>query len=295
MTPLQPSLRPGAIHTLALDSHATGRPMTVRVITPPADDRAGDIPLPVLYFLHPWGLSPRYLIEKLRMPEHLWAGIARRALPRFVIVLPEGGKSFYVNALDPPGHDWSAVVASQPSFFAHALEQYGRYGDYLWDEVMPTVEARFKLRGDRAGRAIGGISMGGAAAAYHAFRVPEAFCAVGIHSPAVFKGPPEQGGPPWIFGVTRQTFAQYNPADLARSLSPERQPRIWLDCGDQDALLENVETLRKALTAQGLAHEYHVRPGAHDKTYWEPRMPDYLAFYARDWGAPGSEQGRAVD
>jgi len=80
---------------------------------------------------------------------------------------------------------------------------------------------------------------------------------------------------------------------LARRLAPEDQPRIWLDCGDQDALLENVETLHEALVAQGLAHDYSVHPGRHDKTYWEPRMPAYLAFYARGWQAPGSEQRKA--
>lgn len=293
MTSLRLHVRQGDIHTLSLDSRATGQQMTIRVITPPLEDDAPAAHMPVLYFLHPWGLSPRYLIEKLRMPDHLWAGIARGALPPFVIALPEGGKSFYVNALDPPGHDWAAVIASQPGFYAHALEQFGRYGDYLWDEVMPAVEAGFGVRQDRAGRAIGGISMGGAAAAYHAFRAPDSFCAVGIHSPAVFKGPLEQGGPPWIFGTTRETFAQYNPADLARRLAPEDQPRIWLDCGDQDALLENVETLHEALVAQGLAHDYSVHPGRHDKTYWEPRMPAYLAFYARGWQAPGSEQRKA--
>ena len=291
MTVSQSNVRRGAVHTLTLDSRATGRQMTVCVITPP-DHRAPEMPLSVLYFLHPWGLSPRYLIEKLCMPDHLWAGIARGALPPFVIALPEGGKSFYVNALDPPDHDWAAVVASQPSFYAHALEQYGRFGDYLWNEVMPAVEARFGVRQDRAGRAIGGFSMGGAAAAYHAFRAPDSFCALGIHSPAVFKGPPEQGGPPWIFGTTPETFAQYNPADLARRLAPADQPRIWLDCGDRDALLENVETLHEALAAQGLAHEYSVCPGGHDKTYWEPRMQDYLGFYARDWRAPEGEQDR---
>ena len=142
MTVSQSNVRRGAVHTLTLDSRATGRQMTVCVITPP-DHRAPEMPLSVLYFLHPWGLSPRYLIEKLCMPDHLWAGIARGALPPFVIALPEGGKSFYVNALDPPDHDWAAVVASQPSFYAHALEQYGRFGDYLWNEVMPAVEARF--------------------------------------------------------------------------------------------------------------------------------------------------------
>src|SRR5690606_14692033 len=140
--------RRGEIHTLTLHSRALSRPMTVQVVTPP-DPVDG---LPVLYFLHPWGLSPRYILEKLRLPEHLWAGVVRGVLAPFVVALPEGGKSFYVNALDPPGHDWSAIVESAPSFYEGALEQYGRYGDYLWGEVMPAVEERFGVRRDRAGR-----------------------------------------------------------------------------------------------------------------------------------------------
>lgn len=272
--------RRGEVHTLTLSSCTLSREMTVRVITPASAGNG----LPVLYYLHPWGLSPRYILEKLRLPEHLWRGIARGALPPFIIALPEGGKSFYVNALDPPGHDWAAVVASAPRFFEGALEQYGRYGDYLWGEVMPAVEDRFGVRKDRAGRAIGGISMGGAAAAYHAFRAPEAFCAVGMHSPAVFKPPPEQGGPPWIFGTTPESFAEYSPAELAARLSPDTQPRIWLDCGAEDPLLENVRALHRALDTHGLAHEFDIGPSGHNKLYWEPRMPNYLAFYAREWG-----------
>ena len=51
------------------------------------------------------------------------------------------------------------------------------------------------------------IAGGGAAAAVHAFRNPALFCAVGIHSPALFPGPPAHAGPPWIFGIDRASFA----------------------------------------------------------------------------------------
>lgn len=275
--------RRGEVHELALDSEATGRRMTILVITPPGAAPAA-APLPVLYFLHPWGLSPRYVVDKLRLPGHLWRGIEAGTLPAFIAAVPEGGKSFYVNALDPPGCDWSQIVQSDPAFFAGALEQYGCYGDYLLHEAIPAVEQRFGARGDRAGRAIGGLSMGGAAAAYHAFRDPGAFGAMGMHSPAVFREPGSRTAP-WIFGQTRATFALYNPADLARKVTPETQPRIWLDCGERDPLRENVDHLHRALVAQGLAHDFSVCPGGHDKTYWEPRLPEYLMFYARDWRA----------
>lgn len=275
------TVRQGTIDDLQLDSRVLGRAMDVRVITPPG--YADDIVYPVLYFLHPWGLSPRYIIDKLNIHAHLWCGIAEGVLPPMVIVLPTGEKSFYMNAADPPGYDWTPLVESHADFFREALNQYGRYGDYLLNEVIPYIETHYRVRTDRAGRAIGGISMGGAAAAVHAFRDPSRFYAVGIHSPALFSGPPDNSGPPWIFGVDRESFAARNPADAVLSVSPEMQPRIMLDTGTRDMMRELVVHLHNVLQAQGIAHRFAVEPGGHDKTYWEPRMSLYLAFYAEGW------------
>ena len=273
--------RQGTVQDVSIDSRAVNRRMSVRIITPP--DYETSTLYPVLYFLHPWGLSPQYITDKLHIHQHAWAGAEGGLLPPMVIVLPTGYRSFYLNAADPPGHDWTPVVQGHEEFFRDALDQYGRYGDYLLDDVIPYVERHFSVRTDRAGRAIGGISMGGAAAAVHAFREPSRFCAVGIHSPALFSGPPGNGGPPWIFGLDRASFAARNPADAARRLQPDTQPRIYLDTGSRDVMLDQVEALHHVLESHGISHDYAIRSGGHDKTYWEPQMPDYLAFYARGW------------
>ncbi|WP_119073010.1 alpha/beta hydrolase [Aggregatilinea lenta] len=278
------SLEADAVQDLWIDSRALGRAMNSKVVLPPGYDAARAAAYPVLYFLHPWGLSPRYIVDKLHIQPYLYAGIEAGTLPPMVIVLPTGEKSFYLNADDQQGYDWPSLLDMENDFFRDALKQYGAYGDYLLGEVIPFVERKYHVRRDRAGRAMGGISMGGAAAAVHAFRDPAQFCAVGIHSPALFMGPPEQNGPPWIFGVTRERFATYNPADLAAGVTPDAQPRIYLDVGDQDLMAERVQHLHDALDAAGLAHTYHLRPGSHNKTYWEPHMPEYLDFYSAGWG-----------
>ncbi|NDJ79201.1 MAG: esterase family protein, partial [Chloroflexi bacterium] len=151
-------IRPGRVEDVEIESQAVGRRLGVRIITPP-DYTPAAAPYPVLYFLHPWGLSPTYITDKLHIHEHLWAGISDGSLPPMVIALPVGEKSFFINAVDPPGHDWSPVLEAHEDFFRDALQQYGRFGDYLLDEVIPTVEARYHVRTDRDGRAIGGISM----------------------------------------------------------------------------------------------------------------------------------------
>ncbi len=275
--------RRGTVSDIEIDSRAVGRKMEVRVITPPGYDDHAECIYPVLYFLHPWGLSPRYITDKLNIHLHLWRGLADGSLPPMVIALPTGYRSFYLNAADPPGHDWTPVIESHDEFFRDALIQYGQYGDYLLKEVVPYIETHYRVRIDRAGRAIGGISMGGAAAAVHAFRDPSRFCAVGIHSPALFTGSPGNSGPPWIFGLDRESFAVRNPADVARRLTPDTQPRIWLDTGSGDVMRDVVEHLHRVLEDGGIRHEFAINPGGHNKTYWEPQMSAYLAFYARDW------------
>lgn len=264
-------------------SSALTRTMTVKVVIPPRYETGLRASYPVLYFLHPWGLSPRYITDKLRIAVHLWEGVVGGALPPMIIVVPEGGKSFFVNAADPPGHDWSRIVEANPGFFEDALTQYGRYGDYIWQDVIPFVESHYRVRTDGSGRAIGGISMGGAAAAVHAFRSPAAFAAVGMHSPALFAGHPENAGPPWIFGLNGAGFAARNPADCALSLEPDTNLRIYLDTGDEDAMLHEVHNLHMVLAERHMNHAYVVRPGGHNKHYWEPHMGEYLAFYGKSW------------
>lgn len=267
------------LHDHILDSQAVGRRMLIRVITPPGYSASAE-PYPFLLFLHPWGLSPGYITDKLNMHLHLRDGVLNGTLPPMIIAIPSGGKSFFLNAADPPGHDWTNVVAQNEGFFQGALQSYGRYGDYLTDEVLPFVQTHYPIRTDTAGRAIGGISMGGAAAVVHGLQNPPRFGAVGIHSPAVFL---ERAGPPWIFGLDQESLAERSPFEVARRLIPPLQPRIYLDCGDQDVLRKAVEGLHETLDECGIKHTYEVPAGGHDKTYWEPRMSRYLAFYAENW------------
>ena len=56
-----------------------------------------------------------------------------------------------------------------------------------------------------------------------------------------------------------------------------------MDTGDRDPMCAEVERLHRALTERGIPHVYEVPAGGHDKTYWEPRMSKYLAFYAHGW------------
>ncbi|MBN2469541.1 MAG: hypothetical protein JXN59_02360 [Anaerolineae bacterium] len=278
------SVEESTIHDHVMPSNAVGSVMRIRVVTPPGYKAGGEYP--VVYLLHLWGSHERFWTDRLAAHVRLAEGIADGTLPPMILAMPQGDKSFYINAVDPPGIIWEDSQYNDSSeYFYDGFDCYGNYGDYLLKEAFPFVEENYPVRQDRAGRAIGGLSMGAAGGAVHAFTDPDRFCAVGMHGLAVFYEENGPGAPPWIFGIDDEAvFAMRDPTALARRfVTPQEQPRIWVDCGWDDPLRRSVEIFHQNLLNMGLVHDYHIWPGGHDGAYWAQHVSDYLAFYARDW------------
>ncbi len=270
----------GSLVDRVFRSRALYRSMRLHVYLPPRYGES-DLRYPVAYLLHPWGCDETYWTDAINLPTVADRLIDAGALPPFVAVMPQGDKSFFVNAEDPGG-DFSPVTRLDPDYFEKALDGFGDYGDYLLEDVIPTVEKKFRIRTDRDSRAIAGISMGGAGAAVLAFTHPEQFCAVGIHSPALFTE--ERLGPPWIFGLgDPDAFASRDPLHLVGQLDPRDSLRIYVDCGLDDDLAPAVGALHDALTGRGIRHTYVTRPGPHHREYWGANLAEYLGFYAAGW------------
>ena len=49
----------------------------------------------------------------------------------------------------------------------------------------------------------------------------------------------------------------------------------------KEKALRHPDLLDGALQAAGIAHEVHVDPGPHDRSYWQAHTPDYLEFYGK--------------
>jgi enterochelin esterase-like enzyme len=272
----------GCIKDRTIHSRALCKPMRLRLYLPPYYGEF-DVRYPVVYLLHPWGEDEHYWTDELRfhqVADHL---INAGTIPPFIAVMPQGDKSFFVNAEDPGG-DFSMIVRLAPDFYAGALDGYGDYADYILQDVIPAVERTEQTRTDRAGRVIGGVSMGGAGAAVLAFTHPRHFGAVGIHSPFLFTA--ERLGPPWIFGLgDEEAFARLDPVHLAKRLSPGDALRIHVDCGADDEMGMSAPTadLHYALVERDVPHAYVSLPGRHNADYWRANLAQYLGFYAAGW------------
>ena len=54
--------------------------------------------------------------------------------------------------------------------------------------------------------------------------------------------------------------------------------KYWIDCGDDDFLTIGNAQLHIALTSKNVPHEFRMRDGAHNWTYWRTGIIDALSF-----------------
>lgn len=178
-----------------------------------------------------------------------------------VVVMPDGGRSFYCDAADCPA-----------------------YERHIMKDVLGFVERYLPVRRDRGGRAIGGLSMGGYGAIKLALKYPRVFASVVSHSSAFgFAHDPARGeNPEWkrilgdqAAGGKDDVFA------LAERLDPGQAPAIRFDCGKEDGLLAGSRRFHRHLASLGIRHEYREYPGAHTWAYWDEHVQEALRFHMK--------------
>lgn len=225
----------------------------VLIAVPPCFDPVNQR-YPALYLLQGSGdIEGQW--ERLGLVTRAQKLMAAGEMPSFLIVMPNND-----------------VDLGDDSKFLNSAEGPGSWEDFIVNDVVPLVDAKYAGWADRAGRAIGGISRGGYWSLEIAFRNPKIFGSVGAHSPVItaefLVGAPDN---------FRMTMMARSPEDL-------KQLRIWLDVGDRDMYtVEGPDDLTESLLAIGVRAQFTIGRGAHDDAYWASRVDDYLAFYTGPW------------
>ena len=219
-------------------------------------------PFPVLYLLH--GLAGNHA-----------SWVRNSSLERYVadlpliVVMPDGGRSFYTDALANPR---------------------SAFETYLVRDLIGFVDRLFRTLPGRAGRVIAGFSMGGYGALKLALKHPDLFCAAASHSGAVDFA----SDAPWPDDAVRREFepifgprARGGPEDLfaiATRADRATLPALRIDCGVDDVLIAPNRRFHQHLDTLGVPHAYAEYPGAHDWAYWDLHVQETIAFVARELG-----------
>ena len=235
-----------------LDSPIIGESFKYRVYLPPDYLNSPQKRYAVLYMLHGNGGNYTEWSDSF-LPEQIDRLISANEIEPMIVVMPDDGETTY---------------------FAN-WDNGPRWGDYITEDVVSTIDERYRTKPIASGRAIGGLSMGGLGALNLAFQHPDVFGIVGAHSPSVRLEPDTT-----LWFLTGDNFWEHNPIWLAQNRTDLSSLKIWMDVGTDDVWLPNIEALRSMLVAEGLNLEYHQFPGPHEAEYWIAHVPDYLRFYS---------------
>ncbi len=275
----------GRVQCGAVKSAILLRPVRYCALLPPSYDTNKTRRYPVLYYLH--GL---YENEQSFVNFGGWNLVEdlqeEKRIGEFLIVTPDGGRSFYINSRD--GRE--------------------RYEDFFIREFIPAIERTFRIRATRAQRGIGGTSMGGYGALHLTFKYPERFGAVSAHSAALVDHPPRElftkGAPParWLaalsdaFGTppNRGFWIQQSPLTLARQEQGLNRLKIYFDCGTEDeyGFDAGARALDELLNSRRVPHEFHLYPGGHGWLYVAEHLPASLEFHSRAFGLSPNPPGK---
>ena len=162
-----------------------------------------------------------------------------------------------------------------------------RYEDYFFKELLPHVESKFRIRAEKQFRAIAGLSMGGGGTMIYALRHLDLFAAAVPLS--AYVGPDtfesyQKKARRHIWN-TQEAYNANHPLKLIETLDKKELESVkwYVDCGDDDVLLEDSLALNKAFRQKGIKHEFRIREGAHNWTYWRKVLPDTLTFVSQSF------------
>ncbi len=244
--------------SLTYFNNALGKMTGLTVILPEAEGLRG--PYPTFYLLH--GYSDDHTAWTRRTSLERYA----EQLP-FIIVMPDGGHGFYVDA-----------------------QQGYAYDTAITRDLIAFVDDAFHTDPRRDKRVVGGLSMGGYGAIKLALAHPDLFSGAVSHSGALawahtdftpdtewgrsamrIVGEHSHGGPHDLFALAER-------ADRATL------PALRIDCGVDDFLIEDNRAFHIHLDALGIPHQYAECPGGHTWAYWDEHVQEALAFLAETIG-----------
>lgn len=162
-----------------------------------------------------------------------------------------------------------------------------QYETYVSKELVAFVDSKYKTIKDRKGRAITGLSMGGHGGLYLAIRHQDVFGAAGSMSGGVDIRPFPNN---WDMAKRMGTYAEQperwekNTVINMLHLIKPNSLAIMVDCGTEDFFFKVNEKLHEEMLYRNIAHDYIVRPGAHNWPYWTNAVKYQMLFMSNYFG-----------
>lgn len=260
------------LESRSFDSKILAKQVSYTIYLPPGYDHS-DRKYPVVYLLHGYTDSDIAWVQFGEIQAITDQGINAQLIPPMIIVTPDAGITWYIN-----DHDGKT-----------------RYEDMFIQEFIPMIESSYKARSKKEFRGISGLSMGGYGAFIYALKHPDLFTACAPLSAAFYTEETvvNHDQERWdriegvmygkgLTGKKRLTdhWKANNPFHLINTLNIDsiKTVKYYFDCGDDDFLYTGNDAMHSLLRKKEIPHEYRMRDGAHNWTYWRTGILEALKF-----------------
>jgi enterochelin esterase family protein len=247
----------GAVAEITYLSKTVGRTRRAHVYTPPGYE-AGTDKYPVFYLLHGAGDCDDSWTTVGRAADILDNLIAAKKAKPMVVVMPAGHDGKFAGFGRPTGGD------QQPT---------ARFEDDFENDLRPHVEKTYRVKTDRADRAVAGLSMGGGQTLSLFLAKPADYSAVGVFSSGIFAGRTPEDWERWEKANGEKVKAAVAAKDGLKV--------FWLATGKDDFLLDTTKKTVALFEKHGLKPVYKETDGGHTWICWQRYLNEFAPMLFR--------------
>lgn len=262
------------IEGLTLESKLLQQQVKYSIILP-EDYYTSKKTYPVVYLLHGLGDNESSWLEYGRVSQAVDAAVKHKEIVPMIYVMPQGFRNYYVN-------DYAGKFP---------------YMDMFVKELVPFIDQKYRTIADKEHRATMGYSMGGFGALILPLKNPDVFSisvplSISVRTDQQYMTEDASGwDDQWgrLFGGVGETgearltdyykahspFHVFNQSDL----SSLKSLKLYIDNGDdEETLARSNEELHMLLRDKNFPHEFRVRNGGHEFSYWRDALTNGLRF-----------------
>ena len=233
------------------NTDATVRRITI--YTPPGYETGGQS-YPVFYLLHGMGGDEEAWITQGRTAQILDNLIAQGLATPMIVVMTNGN----VEQEAAPGESSLGLqrpVMTMPKMMDGTFET-------TFPDIIKFVESVFRVKANKADRAIAGLSMGGFHSLHISRYYPNTFDYIGLFSAALV----DRGGNPFYENIVPSLQTQ----------NSNGYKLYWIAMGKTDGLYQSCVDFRKQLDDIGMKYIYRESEGGHTWTNWRLYLTEFV-------------------
>ena len=255
-----------------IHSNILGADRDYTVYLPAGYEAQSDRYYPVLYLLHGMNGTNKDWADRGHLKDVMDQLTASGEVCDMIVISPNAGGNIY-------NGDWNGYFD---------MEGWA-YERFFYEEFLPAVEKQYRIKADKAHRAIAGLSMGGGGSTSYAQRHADMFCACYAMSALMHLDAPAEAAPKdandkmWHLQSTANKYSCVEFVKNADEATKQALRTIawYVDCGDDDFLFDCNMDYISAMRKAGIPYQLRVRDGAHTWEYWHSALYNALPFVSR--------------